>query len=350
MLDSGAFKNILEGIDFLGLIGCRDLRRFFADNYGISNSWFINVPEQGGVAYSAYVPVHFPHYAEAILAGIKVPHPGAVFLVGAGVCGKLYCDVIKQRGGIAIDVGSLFDLWAGRFTRPYMNLGAIISYYQNRLDAGETGPEVFHAVADYHRARNDLANETALIDRAIECNPALFDFYYRKIDILLRQGLQTEAELFAHRAATQNFASGGPEAFRMAKLFLNTGNRDAGSAFLTIAINKTPTYAPALVELANFYMGPEEEFPPGALFDVPALIKTACADTADYQLLSQYARLVGAKGPFEDAIAIANRSTQLFSYDHYIYEQKSAWENALGLQEQASQSIATAASLQAAHV
>jgi len=39
---------------------------------------------------------------------------GRVYLVGAGILGKMYCDVIKQRGGVAIDIGAVIDGWARR--------------------------------------------------------------------------------------------------------------------------------------------------------------------------------------------------------------------------------------------
>jgi len=38
---------------------------------------------------------------------------GKLFLVGAGFLGKIYCDLIKRHGGIALDVGSMMDRWAG---------------------------------------------------------------------------------------------------------------------------------------------------------------------------------------------------------------------------------------------
>jgi hypothetical protein len=39
---------------------------------------------------------------------------GCLFFVGAGLFGKHYCSLIKQRGGVAIDIGSVFDSWAKR--------------------------------------------------------------------------------------------------------------------------------------------------------------------------------------------------------------------------------------------
>jgi hypothetical protein len=37
---------------------------------------------------------------------------GKLFLVGAGIMGKHYCHVIKSLGGVAVDIGSVFDAWA----------------------------------------------------------------------------------------------------------------------------------------------------------------------------------------------------------------------------------------------
>jgi len=36
-----------------------------------------------------------------------------LFLIGAGLLGKIYCDYIKKCGGVAFDAGRLFDLWSG---------------------------------------------------------------------------------------------------------------------------------------------------------------------------------------------------------------------------------------------
>jgi len=37
---------------------------------------------------------------------------GEVFFVGAGILGKYYCSLIKERGGVALDIGSVIDSWA----------------------------------------------------------------------------------------------------------------------------------------------------------------------------------------------------------------------------------------------
>jgi thioredoxin-like negative regulator of GroEL len=43
-------------------------------------------------------------------------------LVGAGYAGKVIVDEAKRRGGIALDLGSIFDHWVGAHTRSYQDL------------------------------------------------------------------------------------------------------------------------------------------------------------------------------------------------------------------------------------
>ena len=61
---------------------------------------------------------HFPGRYEDICAALRRDARGLLFLVGAGPLGKIYCDVVKQAGGIALDLGALLDAWAGFCTRP----------------------------------------------------------------------------------------------------------------------------------------------------------------------------------------------------------------------------------------
>jgi hypothetical protein len=61
---------------------------------------------------------HFRDAFGRVNAAIDALSPGTVVLVGAGFLGKSYCLRIKRRGGIALDLGSLVDLWMGHLTRP----------------------------------------------------------------------------------------------------------------------------------------------------------------------------------------------------------------------------------------
>ena len=337
MLERGLFEPILRDRDFLGLVGCRDLRRFFADTYRVRSSSFVSVPEQGGAAYSGYLPPHYPRFAHSVVASIRVPYPGALFLVGAGFCGKLYADAVKRRGGLAIDVGSLMDLWAGRFTRPYMNLDAIVDYYERLLADGDTAPGTFHAVADYHKRKGNFALEEAVIDKAIAENAYLFDFHYRKVELLLRTDRRDQAAEHAVAAvARRRFR--GPEVFTIAKAFLNVQDHEQGGRLLSLAFDLDPTYEPTMIELANFYMDRNYSPPADVAFLFDEAMAALASKSCNSSLLEQFARLLGARGRFEEAIQVSNRATDLFSFDSYMFRQRSGWENLLGREDEAARS------------
>ena len=46
-------------------------------------------------------------------------------LVGAGYPGKWLVDVARKRGGVALDLGSLFDYWLGLPTRSYLDMSPV---------------------------------------------------------------------------------------------------------------------------------------------------------------------------------------------------------------------------------
>jgi hypothetical protein len=57
---------------------------------------------------------HYPVVFERCLDWIsRTVQPGQLWLVGAGILGKIYCQAIRAQGGVAIDVGSVIDLSSG---------------------------------------------------------------------------------------------------------------------------------------------------------------------------------------------------------------------------------------------
>lgn len=61
---------------------------------------------------------HYPNAFNRIMESLKLRIPGQLFLVGAGVCGKVYCQRIKELGGIGLDIGAVCDTWLGIPSRP----------------------------------------------------------------------------------------------------------------------------------------------------------------------------------------------------------------------------------------
>lgn len=117
-LEGGYFDRLLRGRDRLCYISCRNLDAAFMQRYGIANVYsFIIAPEMKFTSGYKGEP-HYPNQFNKIRKWMtKVPVDGCLCLVGAGVIGKLYTNWFKEQGGIAIDIGSVFDSWAGKSTR-----------------------------------------------------------------------------------------------------------------------------------------------------------------------------------------------------------------------------------------
>jgi hypothetical protein len=63
-------------------------------------------------------PVSGPQFLLWTAAELPLDLRGCCCLVGAGPWAEFYCTWIKQRGGVAVDIGSGFDLLAGSVSRP----------------------------------------------------------------------------------------------------------------------------------------------------------------------------------------------------------------------------------------
>ncbi|HEX8233935.1 MAG TPA: hypothetical protein VF559_11400 [Caulobacteraceae bacterium] len=123
--EEGCFDRLLGGLDWLGLVSTHDLSRELERRFGVGRVEWFPVPgqartsEEGNAADTG----HFPGRFEALRRELQPPKPGAVFLLGAGFLGKIYARWIKDRDGIAIDIGSTLDGWAGKPTRRYLRPG-----------------------------------------------------------------------------------------------------------------------------------------------------------------------------------------------------------------------------------
>jgi hypothetical protein len=115
------FKSFMQDLDEIGVITCRDVADLIKEHFNIKNVLVYKIPEEAKFASDKdTVQRHYPERFEEIRATLKVNRPGMLFLVGAGPLGKVYCRWIKEMGGIALDVGSIFDSWAGLKTRKFM--------------------------------------------------------------------------------------------------------------------------------------------------------------------------------------------------------------------------------------
>jgi hypothetical protein len=110
------YQDILQGEERIGLVSVYpDLAEKLMRTFSIRRIDFIKVPTQ-----AVFVPTkerkdtgHYPHEMNRILREISPSFVGMIFLVAAGLLGKKYCTEIKRRGGIAIDIGSIAEIWMG---------------------------------------------------------------------------------------------------------------------------------------------------------------------------------------------------------------------------------------------
>lgn len=118
------YSYLLNNLDFVGLItGRKHLAAIIQDTFTIKHVEPHLIPEEAFYS-NVQVEEHFPSRFDALKHEIHVPYKGAVYLVGAGALGKIYCNWIKKAGGIAIDIGSICDSWSkeGRVTHEYHNI------------------------------------------------------------------------------------------------------------------------------------------------------------------------------------------------------------------------------------
>lgn len=110
------YSDLVYGESKIGLISVYpELPSKLRNAFGVSEVEFIQVPKQ-----AIFVPHaerkntnHYPDAMTRIKASIRPNLEGQIFFVAAGLLGKRYCDRIKRNGGIAIDIGSIAEIWLG---------------------------------------------------------------------------------------------------------------------------------------------------------------------------------------------------------------------------------------------
>lgn len=117
------YPSIFAGRRYASFIGChRDLPELIRDRFGFHHVKFYELPNQpSNVGLRDFKgDFHFSDVFPRLKNEIEIREPGEIFLVAAGLLGKSYCTRVKERGGVAIDIGSLADAWCGVPARPYI--------------------------------------------------------------------------------------------------------------------------------------------------------------------------------------------------------------------------------------
>jgi hypothetical protein len=112
---------LVNGRD-IGLISCRDVAEVLRQrgaatvcHYPIPSEFSLRVVDRA-FERQLHGQRHYPEVFAQLKSQLEV-EPGQVFLIGAGPLGKVYCQIVKERGGIGIDLGSVLDNLADKITR-----------------------------------------------------------------------------------------------------------------------------------------------------------------------------------------------------------------------------------------
>lgn len=117
-LTSDNYIHLLADIDTLNYVSCRPLDEAFKRRYGIRVVNSMQIPPEMKFAHQYKGPKHFPDQFNQVRLWMKAtPLKGNLFLYGAGVAGKVYGTWAANYGAIAVDIGSVFDSFAGLSTR-----------------------------------------------------------------------------------------------------------------------------------------------------------------------------------------------------------------------------------------
>lgn len=118
LLLSGYLYHLMMQQKHIGIITSRSALPKLIEQFFPLTVSFYYVPDSFGNQPPIPAGEHFPRRFENLRDELSVKFQGMLFLVGAGICGKVYCQWIKERGGIAIDIGSVMDTWLGLGSRP----------------------------------------------------------------------------------------------------------------------------------------------------------------------------------------------------------------------------------------
>lgn len=112
MMRSRFIERLVPLWDSVCLITCRDVAMQFQRDFSARSVEWIRIPEHAATAANGRpVGNHWPDAFRQVNLAIEALGP-RLYIVGAGLLGKPYCARIKQVGGLALDIGSVFDVWA----------------------------------------------------------------------------------------------------------------------------------------------------------------------------------------------------------------------------------------------
>jgi hypothetical protein len=115
------YRDLVAAAATVSLITCyQELGGILERATGVTCAESLIIPPQAANVGARLQEAQYPDVYQRLCEEIASrERHGQLFLVGAGFLGKYYCELIKRSGGMAVDVGSLMDVWMGLSVRSY---------------------------------------------------------------------------------------------------------------------------------------------------------------------------------------------------------------------------------------
>jgi len=119
----GCAKEMVAAAGNVSAVTCYpDVLGRLAAACGVAEGRSYLIPPQAGNISATPKEAHYPGIFQQLCAQLAADtRPGDLVFVGAGLLGKAYCEVVRAAGGMAVDVGSMMDVWMGHGVRVYQN-------------------------------------------------------------------------------------------------------------------------------------------------------------------------------------------------------------------------------------
>ena len=119
------YGELFDGVNEVILVSCHEgLADRMYERFGVSVAGHVLLPPDRvtGPVIASECDRTLPAVLNRVIDELGDLPRGRLVMVGAGLLGKLIVGEARTRGGIALDVGSVFDHWLGFRTRSYLDL------------------------------------------------------------------------------------------------------------------------------------------------------------------------------------------------------------------------------------
>lgn len=117
-LSDGTLDKLFMDVLDIYVVSCHNLTRRLMQKYKLAEVHSIAIPGERLFFPNHRRGAHYPEKFNEVRDWIDTKEmSNCLFIYGAGIVGKIYGKWAKEQGAVALDLGNVFDCWAGYKTR-----------------------------------------------------------------------------------------------------------------------------------------------------------------------------------------------------------------------------------------